>query len=132
MLCRLTQTIPDEALPSPELESIIKIKSNAGSSPFIIFVHLIIILYSLIPLPSIPPPWCPIFQPTLTVDIFFLNPTSFYRIKGILITKLMHSSMGTQIRDPRNCCFSWYYKGYSALLLLLVLQRLLCPSASNS
>ena len=67
--------------------------------------------------PSIPPPWCPIFQPTLTVDIFFFNPTSFCRIKGIPITKLMPSSVGTQIRDPRNWCFSWYYKGYSALLL---------------
>lgn len=29
----------------------------------------------------------------------------------------MRSSVETQIRDPRNCCFSWYYKGYSALLL---------------
>ena len=48
---------------------------------------------------------------------FFFNPTSFCRIKGIPITKLMPSSEGTQIRDPRNWCFSWYYKGYSALLL---------------
>ena len=117
VLCRLTQTILDEALPSPELERIIKVKSDTGLSPFIIFVHLFIILYSLILPPSIPPPWCPIFQPTLTVDIFFFNPTSFCRIKGIPITKLMPSSVGTQIRDPRNWCFSWYYKGYSALLL---------------
>ena len=29
----------------------------------------------------------------------------------------MRSSVETQIIDPRNCCFSWYYKGYSALLL---------------
>lgn len=46
VLCRLAQTTPGEALPSPELESIINIKSDSGLALPMPFVHLLIILHS--------------------------------------------------------------------------------------
>lgn len=118
VLCKLAQTIPGEALPSPELKSAIKHKKVTLAYYVLSGLFIYSSFYTLHNL-SILPRWCfPILTHLNWVGTLFWNPSPFCRIKGILITKRMPLIWKQrQMETPGNGHFSWFYKSYLSLLL---------------